>query len=79
MLSVHQTDVIIYGHDLAGYVRHEFTGSASSLPARATVDFWSYCVHGGPGTDVTPPTPHSPYAVSSQRPSSTCGCSRWSA
>ncbi|MFJ9646324.1 hypothetical protein [Streptomyces sp. NPDC101206] len=66
VLSVHQTDVIIYGHDLADYVRREFTGGASGLPARATVGFWSYCVHGGPGTDVTLPTPHSPYAVSSQ-------------
>ncbi|MGW6841309.1 hypothetical protein [Streptomyces sp. NPDC054958] len=66
VLSVHQTDIIIYGNDLADYVRHEFTGRASSLPAHATVDFWSYFVHGGPGTDVALPTPHSPYAVSAQ-------------
>ncbi|MGW6859167.1 hypothetical protein [Streptomyces xanthophaeus] len=63
VLSVHQTDIIIYGNDLADYVRNEFTGRASSLPARSTVDFWSYFVHGGPGTDVALPTPHTPCAV----------------
>ncbi|MFG2298378.1 hypothetical protein [Streptomyces sp. NPDC048603] len=66
VLSVHQTDIIIYGNDLSDYVRHEFTGRASSLPARATVGFWSYFVNGGPGIDVTAPTPHTPYAVSAQ-------------
>ncbi|WP_045321096.1 hypothetical protein [Streptomyces sp. NRRL F-4428] len=66
VLSVHQTDVIFYGNDLSDYVRYEFTGRASSLPARATVGFWSYFVNGGPGIDVTAPTPHSPYAVSGQ-------------
>ncbi|GAA1317437.1 hypothetical protein GCM10009647_047270 [Streptomyces sanglieri] len=64
VLSVHQTDIIIYGNNLTDYVRHEFTGRASGLPVRATVDFWSYFVHGGPGTDVSLPTPHTPYAVS---------------
>ncbi|MEU9997587.1 hypothetical protein [Streptomyces sp. NPDC050848] len=63
VLSVHQTDIIFYGADLADYVRHEFTGGASSLVAQATVDFWSYFVEGGPGTDVTAPTPYTPYAV----------------
>ncbi|WP_371614824.1 hypothetical protein [Streptomyces sp. NBC_00454] len=66
VLSVHQTDVIIYGNDLADYIRREFTGRASRFPARATVGFWSYFVHGGPGTDVAMPTPHTPYAVSAQ-------------
>ncbi|MEV5988835.1 hypothetical protein AB0L85_28155 [Streptomyces sp. NPDC052051] len=66
VLSVHQTDIIIYGRDLADYIRHEFTGRASSLPAHATVGFWSYFIHGGPGTDVTAPTPHTPYAVNAQ-------------
>ncbi|MER5773744.1 hypothetical protein ABT144_05490 [Streptomyces sp. NPDC002039] len=66
VLSVHQTDIIIYGNDLADYVRHEFTGQASSLPAQATVGFWSYFVHGGPGTDPTMPTPHTPYATNAQ-------------
>ncbi|MFF8271770.1 hypothetical protein ACF059_30975 [Streptomyces sp. NPDC016562] len=66
VLSVHQTDIIIYGNDLADYIRNEFTGRASSLPARATVDFWSYFVHGGPGTDVAAPLPYAPYAVSAQ-------------
>ncbi|MGW7027088.1 hypothetical protein ACWGFX_07840 [Streptomyces xanthophaeus] len=63
VLSVHQTDIIFYGNDLADYIRHEFTGRASSLPAHATVDFWSYFVEGGPGTDATAPTPHTSYAV----------------
>ncbi|MBT1189118.1 hypothetical protein HET69_35330 [Streptomyces sp. CJ_13] len=66
VLSVHQTDIIIYGNDLADYIRNEFTGRASSLPARATVGFWSYFVHGGPGTDVAAPTPYTPYAMSAQ-------------
>ncbi|MFG2976977.1 hypothetical protein ACGFYY_28810 [Streptomyces sp. NPDC048331] len=66
VLSVHQTDVIIYGNDLSDYVRHEFTGRASRVPAHSTVGFWSYFVNGGPGIDVTAPTPHTPYAVSAQ-------------
>ncbi|MEU7041066.1 hypothetical protein AB0A77_08395 [Streptomyces varsoviensis] len=66
VLSVHQTDIIIYGNDLTDYIRHEFTGRASSLLAHATVGFWSYFVNGSPGTDVTAPTPHSPCAVSAQ-------------
>ncbi|MFB7264184.1 hypothetical protein ACFCXH_18825 [Streptomyces nojiriensis] len=66
VLSVHQTDIIIYGNDLTDYIRNEFTGRASSLPARSTVGFWSYFVHGGPGSDVATPTPHTPYAVSAQ-------------
>ncbi|WP_060180650.1 hypothetical protein [Streptomyces sp. IMTB 1903] len=64
VLSVHQSDIIIYGNDLGDYVRREFAGRASHLTARATVDFWSYFVNGGPGIDVTAPTPHTPYAVS---------------
>ncbi|GGR50758.1 hypothetical protein WEB32_00535 [Streptomyces netropsis] len=66
VLSVHQTDIIFYGNDLADYIRHEFTGRASRLPAHATVGFWSYFIGGGPGIDVTAPTPHTPYAVSAQ-------------
>lgn len=66
VLSVHQTDIIFYGNDLADYVRHEFTGRASPLPARATVDFWSYFVGSGPCIDVTAPTPHRPCAVTAQ-------------
>ena len=67
VLSVWQTDIIVYGNDLADYVRHEFTGSASNAPAaRTAVDFWSYFVEGGPGIDVTAPTPYTPYALSSQ-------------
>lgn len=66
VLSVHQTDIIFYGNDLADYIRNEFTGQASRLPAHATVGFWSYFIGGGPGIDVTASTPHTPYAVSAQ-------------
>ncbi|GGT73902.1 hypothetical protein [Streptomyces lateritius] len=67
VLSVHQTDIIFYGTDLADYIRHEFTGRASGLHAtHSTVGFWSYFVEGGPGVDVTAPTPHRPYAVDAQ-------------
>ncbi|MGW6979197.1 hypothetical protein ACWGE1_07090 [Streptomyces sp. NPDC054932] len=64
VLSVHQSDVILYGHDLADYIRYEFSGRSSSLRARATVGFWSDLVEDcGPRIDVTAPTPHTPYAV----------------
>ncbi|MFF8839564.1 hypothetical protein [Streptomyces sp. NPDC015130] len=63
VLSVMQTDIIVYGDDLAGYLRHEFLGQASGASARLGVDFWSYFVDGGPGIDVTAPTPFTPYAV----------------
>ncbi|MFI8765222.1 hypothetical protein ACIGN6_09895 [Streptomyces sp. NPDC053792] len=70
VLSVWQTDIIIYGDDLAGYLRHEFTGCTSGpttrTRTRTTVDFWSYFVDGGPGIDVTAPTPFTPYALSAQ-------------
>ncbi|MEU2562307.1 hypothetical protein ABZ626_23665 [Streptomyces longispororuber] len=66
VLSVHQTDIIIYGDHLADYIRREFTGRATRLAAHATVGFWSYFVHGTAGTDVTAPTPHTPYAVTAQ-------------
>ncbi|MFJ3876827.1 hypothetical protein ACIPW5_05145 [Streptomyces sp. NPDC090077] len=62
VLSVHQTDIIFYGNDLADYVRREFTGRSSTFPPRSTVGFWSYFVNGGPGIDVTAPTPHTPGA-----------------
>ncbi|WP_327708899.1 hypothetical protein OG912_08940 [Streptomyces sp. NBC_00464] len=68
VLSVWQTDIIIYGNDLADYIRHEFTGWAGNAPtaARTAVDFWSYFVEDGPGIDVTAPTPFTPYATSAQ-------------
>jgi hypothetical protein len=62
VLSVRQTDIIVYGNDLADYLRHEFTGRASDPTAHTTVGFWSYFVEGGPGIDVTAPTPFTPYA-----------------
>ncbi|WP_245236715.1 hypothetical protein [Streptomyces wedmorensis] len=65
-MSVYQTDIILYGNDLTDYIHHEFAGQSSSLLAHATVDFWSYFVEGGPGIDVTSPTPFTPYAVTAQ-------------
>ncbi|MER8097117.1 hypothetical protein [Streptomyces goshikiensis] len=66
VLSVYQTDIILYGNDLADYIHHEFAGRSSSLLTRTTVDFWSYFVDGGPGIDVTLPTPFTPYATSAE-------------
>jgi hypothetical protein len=66
VLSVHQTDIILYGNDLTDYIQHEFTGRSTGLLAHATVDFWSYFVEGGPGIDVSLPTPFTPYARSAQ-------------
>ncbi|WP_345287703.1 hypothetical protein [Streptomyces gulbargensis] len=66
VLSVHQTDIILYGNDLADYVRYEFAGRSSGLSARSTVDFWSYFTEGGPGIDVTAPTPFAPYATTAR-------------
>ncbi|MFB6839933.1 hypothetical protein [Streptomyces sp. NPDC056361] len=67
VLSVWQTDIILYGNDLTDYVHHEFAGRRSGLPAaRTNVDFWAYFVEGGPGFDVTAPTPFSPYAMNAQ-------------
>ncbi|MFE6051385.1 hypothetical protein ACFQ6N_11540 [Kitasatospora sp. NPDC056446] len=43
VLSVHQTDMIVYGNDLADYLGHEFAGRWTDTDeARVTVDFWSY-------------------------------------
>ncbi|MFD8781213.1 hypothetical protein [Kitasatospora sp. NPDC059599] len=65
VLSVHQTDIIYYGIDLADYIRAEFTGRPSGLSrARVTVGFWSYIVEGGPETEFT--TPHDPYATTAK-------------
>ncbi|MFF9199167.1 hypothetical protein ACF09L_28570 [Streptomyces sp. NPDC014779] len=66
VLSVVQTDVIVYGNDLADYLRHEFTGRTTALAAHTTVDFWAYFVEGGPGIDVSLPTPFTPYARNAQ-------------
>ncbi|MCX5399688.1 hypothetical protein [Streptomyces sp. NBC_00102] len=66
VLSVYQTDIILYGNDLADYIQHEFAGRSSSLLAHATVGFWSYFIEGGPGIDVSLPTPFTPYATSAQ-------------
>ncbi|MFF3842134.1 hypothetical protein [Streptomyces sp. NPDC001930] len=66
VLSVVQTDIIIYGNDLTDYVRHEFTGRSGGVSSRTTVDFWAHFVDGGPGIDITAPTPYAPYAVTAQ-------------
>ncbi|MFD0364364.1 hypothetical protein ACFQZZ_23245 [Nocardia sp. GCM10030253] len=66
MLSVHRSDVIYCGNDLADYLRHQFSGPSEHLgSAWATAPFWSYLLgdNGGPpwATFITPPDP---YAVS---------------
>ncbi|KDN81153.1 hypothetical protein [Kitasatospora cheerisanensis] len=63
VLSVHQTDVIEYGHDLADWLDVEFTGRTARPNARslATVPFWSYFVTDAPEGAVT--TPHDPTAA----------------
>ncbi|MEU6882319.1 hypothetical protein [Streptomyces sp. NPDC046712] len=66
VLSVWQTDIIMYGNDLSDYIQCEFAGRSTSRLAHTTVDFWSYFVAGGPGIDVTAPTPYTPYAVTAQ-------------
>ncbi|MGV9339157.1 hypothetical protein [Streptomyces sp. NPDC003688] len=66
VLSVHQTDIILYGNDLTDYIQHEFTGRSNGPLAHASVDFWSYFVEDGPGIDVSLPTPFTPYATSAQ-------------
>ncbi|MFC9703810.1 hypothetical protein ACFTWD_24305 [Streptomyces sp. NPDC056943] len=66
VLSVDQTDIILYGTGLAGYIHREFAGRSSGPLSRTTVDFWSYFVEGGPGIDVTAPTPFTPYAMTAQ-------------
>jgi hypothetical protein len=41
VLSMHQTDIIIYGDDLADYITHEFGQARPGDPdVRATVPFW---------------------------------------
>lgn len=43
VLSMHQTDVVFYGADLADYIDHEFNGvprGDGTPPPRATVPFW---------------------------------------
>ncbi|WP_441251339.1 hypothetical protein [Kitasatospora sp. McL0602] len=67
VLSVHQTDIIYYGNDLADYLRHEFGGSASDLGrARASVPFWSYFLGDDELPEIVGTTPHDPYAVTAE-------------
>ncbi|MEU8762590.1 hypothetical protein [Streptomyces sp. NPDC048659] len=66
VLSVWQTDIIVYGNDLTDYLRAEFGGPPSNALARTTVDFWSYFVEGGPGVDTSLPTPFTPYATTAR-------------
>lgn len=45
VLSIYQTDIIVYGTDLADYIQHEFSGSGRPISADAIpppmVPFWS--------------------------------------
>ncbi|MGW4894024.1 hypothetical protein ACWEQL_17400 [Kitasatospora sp. NPDC004240] len=75
VLSVHQTDIISYGDDLADHVRTEFTvRSATGSRPRATVGFWSYIVEGCPEGAFT--TPHDPYGVTTAEQSCEHGQAR---
>jgi hypothetical protein len=45
VLSIYQTDVIVYGGDLLGFLHEEFgLGTAPSVAPRPTVAFWSRLV-----------------------------------
>jgi hypothetical protein len=45
VLSIYQTDVIVYGADLLGFLHEEFgLGGPAKEPGRATVTFWSRLV-----------------------------------
>jgi hypothetical protein len=48
VFSVWQTDIIIYGDDLADYLRHEFHGASprAELPER-TIRFWTAMLDEG--------------------------------
>ncbi len=54
VLSIHQTDVIVYGHDLRAYVTNEWCdsivdrdGAMASAPAPRTIRFWSELLEPG--------------------------------
>ncbi|AGL20002.1 hypothetical protein L083_6492 [Actinoplanes sp. N902-109] len=40
VLSVMQTDVIVYGNDIEDWIRREFGGAVGPVGARPTVPFW---------------------------------------
>ena len=40
VLSIYQTDVVVYGRDLADYIGREFGGLAPSIDGGVTVAFW---------------------------------------
>ncbi|MFJ8039623.1 hypothetical protein ACIRBX_03795 [Kitasatospora sp. NPDC096147] len=58
VLSVHRTDVITYGNDLADHIRYESTGRRweHSRP-RPSAAFWTYLVEGREPVFVTPYAP----------------------
>ncbi|WP_254552196.1 hypothetical protein [Kitasatospora sp. MMS16-BH015] len=69
VLSVHQTDVIYCGADLADYLQHEFTRRPAQLDrAHATVPFWSYLLGetNGIPEPATYTTRYAPYARSAE-------------
>ncbi|MFF2629832.1 hypothetical protein ACFVUN_29215 [Kitasatospora griseola] len=63
VLSVHQTDIIEYGHDLVDWLQIAVTGTPGRRDARPvfTVPFWSYFVAVDPEGAFT--TPHDPTAT----------------
>lgn len=64
VLSVHQTDIVYYGNDLADYLHREFGDPSADLGgAWASVPFWSYFLGGDALRGLAGSTPHDPYAV----------------
>jgi hypothetical protein len=54
VFSVHQTDVIYYGHDVLSYLKHEFEGAeflANEAP-RVRIPFWSDLAEGAENEDL---------------------------
>jgi hypothetical protein len=44
VFSVYQTDIIVYGADLADYVAHETHAKRASSPAKRKIPFWTHLV-----------------------------------
>ncbi|MFB7831604.1 SMI1/KNR4 family protein [Streptomyces sp. NPDC056056] len=74
VLSVVQTDIIVYGNDLADYLRHEFTGRASSAPPGRRSTSGRTSSAAVPASTSPPPPRTPPTPTPRGRPSSASGC-----
>lgn len=52
VFSVHQSDVIYYGYDLADYLAHEFPQPRQPKPKPPYVPFWSDLAFGAEPEDL---------------------------